>query len=267
MPENWTASAGTWEYLDPVNIANQSYGGYNTTRYENPVDPQFRFNFNTHRYYDPLMQFMQRMADDLNDDVYLIKNAKGSTSMVSGLGSTNDILSWTENTSTPGFQGADLYSTLKFDLSAAISSLRGPAYTKVNVKAILMMQGEFEAGNTVIGVYANPGDMAQEWDTCFSELLYPRLQADIKASLETPNAPDIPVIFTQVHSELQSVQFPFVAEVQAQQAAAAARPEVNAYLVDVDGLSFTDGTRVHFNAESLTTIGNKLYDKYKEITE
>jgi len=267
MPENWTASAGTWEYLDPVNIANQSYGGYNTTRYENPVDPQFRFNFNTHRYYDPLMQFMQRMADDLNDDVYLIKNAKGSTAMVSGLGSTNDILSWTENTSTPGFQGADLYSTLKFDLSAAISSLRGPAYTKVNVKAILMMQGEFEAGNTVIGVYANPGDMAQEWDTCFSELLYPRLQADIKASLETPNAPDIPVIFTQVHSELQSVQFPFVAEVQAQQAAAAARPEVNAYLVDVDGLSFTDGTRVHFNAESLTTIGNKLYDKYKEITE
>ena len=274
MPESFLASAGTWEYLDPVNISNQSYGGYNTTRYElygdpEPIDPQFRFNFYSHRYYDPVMQFMQRMADDLNDDVYLIKNTKGGTSMLSGLPSPVDLLSWTRNTTLPGFQGYDLYSTLKLDTSAAISALRGPSYAKVTVKAILMMQGEFESGNSTFPgtPYTNPGDMAQEWDQCFTELLYPRLQQDIKESLGTPDAPDIPVIFTKVHSELESVSFPYVSDVQTQQETAAARAELNAYLVDVDGLSFTDGTRVHFNAESLTTIGNKLYDKYKEITE
>jgi hypothetical protein len=132
-----------------------------------------------------------------------------------------------------------------------------------------MMQGEFESGNSTFPgtPYTNPGDMAQEWDQCFTELLYPRLQQDIKESLGTPDAPDIPVIFTKVHSELESASFPYVSDVQTQQETAAARAELNAYLVDVDGLSFTDGTRVHFNAESLTTIGNKLYDKYKEITE
>lgn len=266
-PDSLIVSSGSWVDLDASNVSDPNYGGYNASRHENFVDPATRFIYNSTRHYDPVMQFMYRLSEDTENDVYLIKNTKNATAMVSGLTGSVDVLSWTdENQTLAGIQGYDLYFTLKNDLSAAIESLQAP-YKEVNVKAILMMQGEFEAGYLAGQAnYPNQGDLAAQWANYFSGTLYPRLQSDVKAALGTPGADDIPWIFTRTHEELeQNILFAHTQAVRTQQESVAARPDLEAYIVDVDGLSFVDNGVIHFDAQSLTTIGNRLYDKYKEI--
>lgn len=280
MPDSLVVSSGSWRDLDPTGDSDPNFGGYNADRTEflydptppnDPTPPDLflagRFVANYPRHYDPLMEFAYKLSEDLDDDVYLIKNTKGGTAMVSGLEPVVSYLSWTDrNQLLANIQGYDLYSTLKHDVSAAIAALQAP-FTRINVKAILMMQGEFESGPAESQTnYPNPEDFSEAWAHYFSGTLYPELQADIKAALGTPGADDIPWIFTRVHEELgENPQFPYTSNVRAQQEAVDASPDLEAHIVPVDGLSFTDGTKIHFDASSLTTIGDKLYAKYKEI--
>lgn len=270
MPNNLTASAGEWRNLNAFNISDQNFGGFNSTRYYRLAEPDRRFTYESERHYDPVMEFASNYVEDQQRDIYLVKNAKGATAMVSGLDALVNFNSWTDDGAAGAqIQGYGLYYTLKNDLVEALTSLSGAPYTKVRVKAILMMQGEFEAYSTTsLPEYPNPGDMAAQWANYFSGTLYPRLQNDIREILGTPNAPDVPWIFTQVQEEMyQPTTRAFVQDVRDQQQSVDAREDLEAYMVNVDGLSFTDGTNVHFDALGLTQVGRKLYDKYKEITE
>lgn len=282
------------------------YGGLNASRYFigqaagrfidyelNPAtiyDPASNVTLQTTgvqvlRHFDPITPFMERLKAFDNQEVYLIKNAKNSLAMVSGLTIDDSILSFTDNRH-PGtnVQGSGIYFTLKHDLSGAIDALNAKYTAKeYEIKAVVLLQGEFETLYTsaVQPNYPNldQGEMADKWGYYFSSILYPTFQTDIKAMLGKPDMPDVPWLIGRTHIEMAQplppggIQYTdngkafFVDRVRAQQEAVANLPEINAYIVDIDGTTggFTDQGKVHFLAEGLRQVGLRFFDKYKEV--
>lgn len=286
MPDSLGTSAGSWLDNNPVNFENTTYGGYNQSRYF-ITEPAYRFDsvFNGNNlffHYDMLLPFMDTLYEhEGGNNVYLIKNAKNSTAMVSGLNSPQNILSWTdENTLATGIQGSALYDTLARDVSAAVSALRaqvGP-YAVID-PTILMIQGEFDSYHfTGQFNYPTPTDIPNSWGHYFSSMLYSKLQTDLKNALNDPTADDYPWIIGRTHTEMTQPmvepleQLPYyVSIVRAQQQAIANDLSLNVHLVDLDGVNNfvkttpSDESKIHFNASGLGIVADRFWDKYKEV--
>lgn len=286
MPESLTTSAGAWLDNNPVNFENPNYGGYNQSRYF-ITEPAYRFDsvFNGQNlffHYDMLLPFMDKLQEqEGGNDVYLIKNAKNATAMVSGLNSPENELSWTDGqTNTSNYQGSALYYTLAHDLSAAVSSLRaelGP-YAYID-PTILMIQGEFDSYHFEGQFnYTDPIDIPNSWGLYFSSVLYASLQQDLKAALNDPGAEDYPWIIGRTHIEMKQpmveplTELPYYVDVvRAQQLLVSNNLSLNVHLVDLDGVNNfvkttpSDESKIHFNASGLGIVADRFWEKYKEV--
>jgi len=277
-PDSFSASSGSWRAVDMLNL-NDTYGGLNVSRYsigDSIANTRF-FNF-AERHYDPLFSFMRHLRDQRGgEDIYLIKNTKTSTATVSGFNAGADVLSWTdENHAVADVQGSGLFFTLKNDVSAAIDNIKQflPDYTRIE-PIVLMIQGEFESlrleGQTN---YPDPTSIPNSWGYYFKNYLYSNLQQHIKNCLGTPTIADVPWLLGRTHIEMKQ-DIPanplpnkayYVDLVRAQQEAMANDPDLNVYLVNLDGFTdFKDASNIHFGAEALTEIGERFFDKYLDI--
>jgi len=285
-PSSLTSSAGGWLDNNPVNFENPLYGGYNQSRYF-ITEPAYRFDsvFNGNNlffHYDMLLPFMDKLyQQEGGNDVFLIKNAKNSTAMVSGLNASAEALSWTdENTAVYDVQGSGLYKTLARDVSSAVSALRAQfgSYAYID-PTILMIQGEFDSYHFDDQTnYPDPVDIPTSWPLYFSSVLYPKLQQDLKNALNDPTADDYPWILGRTHIEMaQDLVEPlerlpyYVGIVRTGQQAVANNESLNVHLVDLDGVDNfirttpSDESKIHFNASGLTIVADRFWTKYKEI--
>ena len=306
-PDAVEASSGSWKLLDIVNTpiipgfnleslwgypnTVPGYGGLNASRYfitaaaDRFIPYDLAADEPIIRHFDPMVSFWQELYAYDQQEIYIIKNAKNSLAMVSGLNIDQSILSFTDNRH-PGanVQGSGVYYTLKNDVSAAIQDLNTNYPNRdYEIKAVILIQGEFECLYTSATQLNYPdlsaGQMANQWGYYFSSVLYPTLQSDLKEMLGTPEAEDIPWIVGRTHIEMAKDIPPggitpafdkqafFVPEVRAQQEAVANHPDLNVHLVDLDGIDapFKDNSKIHFLAKGLREIGIRLFEKYKEI--
>ena len=280
QPNSLTASAGAWQVCDPAILAN------NASRYYLYEDPAGRFppvSFGLQRHHDMLMDFTEKLIDYDEQEVYVIKNAKNGTAMVSGLNDTEErptkALSWTDkSTSVYNVQGSGLYTTLVRDVSAAIENLNSQEFQSgYEIKAVLLIQGEFDSYHFSANVDNLGNPVAAYWSSNFVNL-YDDFQKDLKDMLGNPSLPDIPWLVGRTHIEMQReppgnqneyIEAPYyVTGVRQQQEAAANDPTRNVHLIDMDNVGldkFKDNSQVHFTAEGLDIIGSRFFEKYKEI--
>jgi len=305
-PSSLSNSAGDWLEIDSLNHyygsstffnvgtqnqtfssilpTNNNYGGLTTSRYFIAVPAERFAHFYPVRSFDLILPFMKELYNYDKQEVYLIKNAKLTTAMASGLESPKNQLSWTdESASTYDTQGSGLYFTLMTDVSSAIQTLRAQdPYVEHEIKAVLLLQGEADS----LFLQGQPnfpnmstGQMADGWGTFFSGTLYSKFQRDTKKLLGNPNMPDIPWIIGRTHIEMEkplptgdpsqwAEDTYFVTNVRAQQEAVANDPNLNVHIVDIDGVnSYTDNSKVHFDNAGLKEVGLRFFAKYKEVME
>jgi len=303
-PDSLSASSGTWKEVDALNTPNilyptfisyppsdENYGGLNASRYQITAQEDRFIHVLGRRHFDPMIPFMKYLANYDQQEVFLIKNAQNGFSITSGLELNNSPINFSYTDArhaTAETQGLDVYYTLKNDVSAAIESLNSLYPNDYEIKAIFLIQGEFEALYTS-GAQPNypnliSGQVADNWGYSFSSLLYPKIQRDIKEMLGKPSMPDIPWLIGRIHIEmkkelpeggidplnrLHNGQAYFTDNVRAQQEAIANDPTLNTYLVDMDGMTevFDDNSKIHFLAEGQLITGLRFFEKYKEVID
>ena len=277
MPNTLTSVDGNWIPNDAYNLLGIPYkAGTNATRYF--INSKYhRFNTDsldqTSRHYDLLLPLTDFISQYDNEDVYLIKNAKDSTTMISGLDSPLDTISWTDKLSpTYNVQGSGLYTTLIRDTSAAITNLKENDIP-FEIKAVLMLQGETETLPTVgQSNYPDPEDIPKNWAYYFSSVLYTDFQSDIKQIVGDPNMDDVPWIIGRVQSDIAASSYPanplgaYTNIVRQQQEAVANHPDLNVHLVNLDNIGSFYDLGVHFRPKGLDEIASRFFDKYKEVT-
>lgn len=209
----------------------------------------------------PMLSFMEKLYEHEGQEVRLVKCAKGSTWMFGWQDPGFNTNSWTY------FNGAvfgiDLFFTMISDLSLALNAMSSPK----DLKAILLIQGESDALwlGTPGQLFPQPELPSRTW-LFFFKALYSRLQGFIKLYFNDTSLPDIPVIIGRTHAELPNTgqelsSYYWTDRIREAQEAAAADPQMNVTLVDLDGLTSVDnGT--HFDAASLETIGQRFFDAY-----
>lgn len=285
-PDAVEASSGRWIDNDIVNtpgfVQNPTpgYAGLNATRYF-ITSTATRFDPATTKHYDMLLRFTELLSEYENQPIYLIKNCKDSTSMASGIfynGVDQAPASWTDKTSfCYDVQGSGLYTTLVRDVSAALDQLKeDDPKGSFEVKAIVMIQGEADSFgyDGLQPNYLTPSGPAEAWAHSFSSVLYADFQKDLKNILGNPDLDDIPWIIGHIHTDFYREYVPggaaelaFNYVVRQQQENVANNPDLNVHLVDLEGLSFTDGSKVHFDGPSLYTIGERFFSKYLEVIQ
>jgi len=274
-PDDLSSSSGSWDSMFPMNAEDPPGGGLNATRYS-IGDTAARFNIYSVRHYDFLLPFVKLVYDAQpgTEPVYVFKNTKGGTAMVSGL-EIASVLSWTDSSSPVyNYQGSGLYTTLITDVALGVSSLRARyPNDDIEIRAVLMIQGEFECLDIAgLAGYSGGDGPANAWGEAFSGTLYPNLQRDLTIietsyGLTRSNDVDIPFIIGRTHREIENASYAHVDIVRQAQEAVAADENLNVHLVNLDGLTFKPGenTNLHFDAASLTTIGNRFFTKYAEV--
>jgi len=301
-PNSLASTDGRWLTSDLVNYPERitagapgfGYGNLHASRYDiiEPIEAT-RFSLLNPSHFGMEVRLTELISQyEGGNEVYVIKNARGTTAMVSGLNVEQSVLSWTDNQSLVyDSQGSGLYTTLTKDVSAAMEKLQEDnPDTEYTIRGIFLIQGEFDAYPHAeqINYPVDENDsttwsgIAGVWGHYFSSVLYQDLNEDLRPFVEKPYAQyaEVPWFVGRIQTEMQrtwviggpnandlSATPVAVNVVRAQQEAVANDPNLNVYIVDQDNLTHVDNSQIHFTSLGLKTIGERFFTKYKEVLE